>query len=52
MTDVSNLKNNDCSNVKLSKPSDITYDDSVFDSLLIEINTGFERRFLSLVAVS
>ena len=46
------LKKNDCSNVKLSKPSDVASDDSVFDSLLVETNTGLERRFLFLLAVS
>ena len=45
MTDVSNLKNNDSSNVKLSKPSGVASDDSVFDSLLVETDTGLERRF-------
>ena len=51
MTEVSNFQNNDCSNVKLTKPSDVASGDSVFDSLLVEINTALERRFLFLLAV-
>ena len=38
--------------MKLAKPSDVASDDSVFNSLLVEINTGRERRFWFLRAVS